>query len=205
MPFMFVTFEGPEGGGKSTLIRGLADALRSKNLEVLVTREPGAGAVGAAIRDILLHGEQLDAKSELFLFLADRAQHVSQIIRPALAKGAWVLCDRHADSTVVYQGYGRGLDLEQLRSWNRFATGGLVPDVTFLLDLDPAVGLTRIASKDRLDSEPLEFHRKIRDGFLTEAKGDAARWVVLDATQPASNVLVRAIAALEGKANATRP
>ncbi|HWA82195.1 MAG TPA: dTMP kinase [Fimbriimonadaceae bacterium] len=197
---MFVTFEGPEGGGKSTLIQSLAAGLQGQNREVVVTREPGAGPVGASIREILLHGDHLDPKAELFLFLADRAQHVSGLIRPALERGAWVLCDRHADSTVVYQGYGRGLDLDQLRAWNRFATGGLVPDVTFLLDLDPSAGLARIAAKDRLDAEPLEFHRRIRNGFLSEARLDPTRWVVLDASRPAAEVLLAAESALKNRA-----
>lgn len=186
---MFVSFEGPEGAGKTTLIGGLADLLRSRGVEVLVTREPGSGQVGSSIRDILLHGGELDPKAELFLFLADRAQHVSSLIRPALAKGAWVLCDRHADSTVVYQGYGRGLDLGLLREWNRFATGGLKPDKTILLDVDPSVGLARIVAKDRLDSEPIEFHEKIRQGFLAEARLEPERWVVVDAGRDPKDVL----------------
>ncbi len=193
---MFVTFEGPEGGGKSTLIRGLAEALRSEGLDVLVTREPGAGEIGKSIREILLHGEQLDPKAELFLFLADRAQHVAAVIRPSLDKGVCVLCDRHADSTIVYQGYGRGLDLDLLRAWNQFATGGLTPDVTFLLDLDPSLGLGRIASKDRLDSEPVEFHNMVRAGFLAEAKLAPERWIVLDAGMPPEDVLQQARAQL---------
>jgi dTMP kinase len=189
---MFVTFEGPEGGGKSTLIRSLAENLRGEGLEVVVTREPGAGKVGVSIREILLHGEDLDPKAELFLFLADRAQHVASVIGPALQRKAWVLCDRHADSTIVYQGYGRGLDLNQLRAWNRFATGGLQPDITFLLDIDPAVGLARIASKDRLDSEPIDFHVRIREGFLAEAKRESERWEILDAAEDPSAVLDQA-------------
>lgn len=193
---MFVTFEGPEGGGKSTLIRALAEELAKTGVEVVVTREPGAGAVGAAIREILLHGEDLDPKAEVFLFLADRSQHSTSVIKPALARGAWVLCDRYADSTVVYQGHARGMDLDLLRSWNDFATQSLRPDVTFLLDLDPEVGLQRIQSKDRLDSEPLEFHRRVREGFLEESRRDPERWVVLPAAEPAENVLQLAKEAL---------
>jgi dTMP kinase len=188
---MFMTFEGPEGGGKSTLIRALADSLEAEGHQVVVTREPGAAA-GGAIREILLHGESLDPKTELFLFLADRAQHVSSVIRPALVRGAWVLCDRHADSTIVYQGYGRGLDLEHLREWNRYATGGLKPDVTFLLDIDPSAGLARIASKDRLDSEPIDFHKRVRDGFLSEARLEPDRWAILDASADPQAVLKQA-------------
>lgn len=186
---MFVTFEGPEGGGKSTLIQSLAASLQGNGLDVVVTREPGSGPVGASIREILLHGDHLDHKTELFLFLADRAQHVTAFIRPALQRGAWVLCDRYSDSTVVYQGYGRGLDLELLRKWNAFATGGLAPDVTFLLDIDPADGLARIASKDRLDAEPIDFHKRVRQGFLSEAAQSPGRWVILDASLAPSVVL----------------
>ncbi len=197
MQGMFVSFEGSEGAGKSTLIRLLAETLRADEIEVEVTREPGAGTVGGAIRQILLHGEELDPTAELFLFLADRSQHVTRVIRPALDRGAWVLCDRYADSTVVYQGYGRGLDVARLRELNREATMGLSPDVTFLLDLDPAIGLARIASKDRLDSEPIEFHRKVRDGFLTEARFEPERWVVLDASEEPERILANALSVLK--------
>jgi dTMP kinase len=186
---MFVTFEGPEGAGKSTLIRSLTERLRDEGLTVVATREPGSGEVGQAIREILLHGSDLDPKCELFLFLADRSQHVGSVIRPALERGEWVLCDRFADSTVVYQGYGRGLDLQQLRDWNAFATSGLTPDLIFLLDVDPVVGLERIKSKDRLDAEPLEFHMRIRNGFLSESRIDPDRWVVLDASISAAELL----------------
>jgi dTMP kinase len=160
--------------------------------QVLSVTLTSYGLGGSAIREILLHGGSLDPKSELFLYLADRAQHVSVIIKPALERGAWVLCDRHADSTVVYQGYGRGLDLDLLRQWNLFATGGLVPDVTFLLDLPAETGLGRLTSKDRLDSEPIEFHRRVRDGFLAEAALSPKRWVILDATRDPAELLSRA-------------
>lgn len=188
---VFVSFEGPEGAGKTTLIRGLDARLRERGVRTLVTREPGA-ALGGRIRALLLDGSGMDPKAELFLFLADRAEHAATVLRPALAEGRVVLCDRHADSTVVYQGYGRGLSLEQLRAWNWFATDGLRPDLTFLLDLPPEIGLARLSDKDRLDSEPLEFHRRIREGFLAEARREPHRWVVLDATQPAERVLEEA-------------
>jgi dTMP kinase len=193
---VFITLEGPEGAGKSTLATGLRDHLASLGKDVLLTREPGAGAVGKAIREILLHGEELDAKSELFLFLADRSQHVAKIVRPHLANGGVVICDRYGDSTVVYQGYGRGLSVENLKAWNAFATGSLTPDLTFLLDLDAELGIARLQSKDRMDAQPIEFHRKIRDGFLSEARLDPARFVVLDASRTPAAVLFDAIAAL---------
>lgn len=188
---MFITFEGPEGGGKSTLLRTLAAQLEAQGREVVCTREPGAGALGGEIRRWLLESESLDERAELFLFLADRSQHWSQLIAPALARGAVVLCDRHADSTVVYQGYARGHDLDLLRKLNALATQGNTPALTFLLDLDPAIGLSR-AKGDRMDREPLEFHQRVREGFLTESQRDPARWVIIDASQPADQVAARA-------------
>ncbi|MFN3685116.1 MAG: dTMP kinase [Fimbriimonadaceae bacterium] len=188
---VFASFEGPEGAGKTTLIRGLDARLRARGVRTLVTREPGA-ALGGRIRSLLLEGSGMDPKAELFLFLADRAEHAATVLRPALAEGRVVLCDRHADSTVVYQGYGRGLSVDQLRAWNLFATDGLTPDLTFLLDLPPEIGLARLSDKDRLDREPLEFHRRIREGFLAEARREPHRWVVLDATQPPERVLEQA-------------
>ncbi len=190
---MFVTLEGPEGAGKSTVQALIAERLRADGREVLTTREPGAGDVGAAVRDVLLHGGALEPMTELFLFLADRAEHVAKTIRPALEAGVIVLCDRHADSTVVYQGYGRGLDVEKLRELNALSTGGLKPDLTLLLDLDPAVGLARAKGADRLDREPLEFHIRIRDGFLKEAAREPDRWRVIDAGQPKESVAERCL------------
>lgn len=185
---MFVTFEGPEGAGKSTALAALAKRLREAGRDVVTTREPGAGEIGRAVRELVLHGERLDPRAELFLFLADRAQHGSSTIRPALAAGKMVLCDRYADSTVVYQGHARGLDLTELRRLNDFATGGLVPDLTLLLDLDVQAGLSRQAGQDRLDGEPDAFHQKVREGFLAEVRLDAARWTIIDASQPPDDV-----------------
>ncbi len=186
---MFITFEGPEGAGKSTLIRELARELKEQGKQICLTREPGAGEFGTQVRKLLLEGEDVGPLAELFLFLADRAQHIAKIVEPALAQGAWVLCDRHADSTIVYQGYGRGLDLETLRNLNALATTGRKPDLTILLDLPAEQGLKRITNPDRLDREPLSFHNTIRNGFLEEAKREPARWRVLDATQSPAEVL----------------
>lgn len=183
---MFVTFEGPEGAGKSTAIRTLASALEQAGHAVLVTREPGAGEFGRKIRALLLDQDEVVPEAELLLFLADRASHVENIIRPALAAGKIVLCDRHADSSVVYQGYARGVDIEFLKAGNAFATKGLKPHLTLLFDLDPEVGLRRICDgrdNNRLDREPLEFHQKVRAGFLDLASQEPERWVVLDATK----------------------
>ncbi|MCW5938101.1 MAG: dTMP kinase [Fimbriimonadaceae bacterium] len=194
---VFVTLEGPEGSGKSTLAMGLARRIQATGQEVVLTREPGAGVVGQAIRQILLHGAELTPTCETFLFLADRAQHVSSVVRPALASGAWVLCDRFSDSTVVYQGYARGGDLEALRRWNEAATGGLRPDLTLLLDLDPAIGLGRLQNPDRLDREPIEFHMRVREGFLAEAAREPDRWVTIDASQHPEAVLEATWSAVE--------
>lgn len=180
---MFLTLEGPEGAGKSTLAATLTQRIEAAGREVLRTREPGAGALGADIRKLLLEGEEIPRLSELFLFLADRAHHVERIIRPALESGKVVLCDRFADSTVVYQGYARGLDIEQLRSLNKIATQGLTSNLTLLLDLPAEVGLSRLQNPDRLDSESLSFHQKVREGFLLEAAQEPDRWVILDARE----------------------
>jgi len=179
---VFVTFEGPEGAGKSTVIAEVVRRLHDKGVELVVTREPGAGEFGAEVRNLLLHGGSLDPTTELFLFLADRAEHVAKVIRPALDDGMVVICDRFADSTIVYQGHARGLDLEMLRNLNEFATAGLKPDLTLLLDLAPEVGLARITNKDRLDSEPVSFHHRVRDGFIVEALREPSRWKLVDAS-----------------------
>ena len=186
---MFVTLEGPEGSGKSTVVQLLAERLREAGMDVLTTREPGAGDVGQAVRQILLHGGSIEPLTELFLFLADRSEHVAKTVRPALARGQVVLCDRHADSTVVYQGYARGLDLARLRSLNELATGGLKPDLTLLLDLDVRTGVARTQDKDRLDNEPIEFHERVRAGFLAEADREPGRWRAVDASRPLDEVV----------------
>jgi dTMP kinase len=185
---MFITFEGPEGGGKSTLVRSIGAYLESQGRSVLSTREPGAGILGGQIRNLLLHGEGISAETELFLFLADRSHHVSTMILPALSEGKIVLCDRFSDSTRVYQGYARGLNDTFLKLGNDFATHGLEPDLTFLLDLDPEVGLSRIKNRDRLDAEPIEFHHKVREGFVSLCKSEPERWRLIDADQPSQLV-----------------
>lgn len=193
---MFVALEGPEGSGKSTAAAGLANLLQQAGRGVVVTREPGAGELGQRIRSILLDGPDMPPLSELFLFLADRANHMVETIKPAIDSGKVVLCDRHADSTVVYQGHARGLDVEELRRLNALATGGIKPDLVLLFDLQVEVGLARVESKDRLDAEPVSFHEKVRAGFLAEASLDPGRWVVLDASQEPEKVLADAWQAL---------
>lgn len=185
---MFITFEGPEGAGKTTIIQRITERLRSEGRDVVATREPGSGSVGAKIREVLLHSEAIDPRCELFLFLADRANHVTTVVRPALERGDLVLCDRYGDSTIVYQAHARGLDPMGVRELNAFATDGLTPDLTLLLDLDPEVGLRRLTTKDRLDAEPIMFHRRVREGFLVEAKREPLRWRIVDATKPVEQV-----------------
>lgn len=183
---MFVTFEGPEGAGKSTALHAVAERLRQIGKPVTTTREPGAGEFGKKVRQLLLDGEAIPPESELLLFLADRANHVATIIRPALKDGDIVLCDRYVDSSEVYQGVARGLDPSFTKLGNQFATRGLLPAVTLLFDLDPEIGLQRLATGERadvnrLDREPLEFHQRVRQGFLDLAAQEPTRFVVINA------------------------
>jgi dTMP kinase len=200
---MFVTFEGPEGAGKSTALRAVAVKLEASGRSVICTREPGSGDFGKRIREILLDGDSVTAETELMLFLADRANHVATVIRPALETGRVVLCDRYIDSTQVYQGFGRGLDADFLRRANLFATRSLLPDITLLFDLDPVIGLERIATalgsrdNNRIDREPLEFHQRIRSGFLELAKQEPQRFRILDANQAPEDLTDQAFAFLK--------
>jgi len=185
---LFVTFEGIEGSGKSSHARTLAETLRSAGRVVVETREPGGTPAGAAIRALLLGAEvtPLTGPTELFLVCADRAQHVSQVIRPALADGRVVVCDRFSDSTLAYQGHGRGLDLALVRALDAEARGGLAPALTFLLDCPVDVGLGRAKARagapDRFEREAVTFHQRIRDGFLALAADAPDRIVVIDST-----------------------
>jgi dTMP kinase len=196
----FVTLEGGEGTGKSTQIRLLADKLTAAGLTVRVLREPGGTVVGEAVRRILLDPDhaELGVSAEILLYEASRAQLVDQVIRPALAAGEVVLCDRFYDSTTAYQGHGRGIDLARIAELNRAATGGLIPDRTLVLDIDPIVGLARATaeSADRLESEDLAFHRRVRDGFLAIAAEEPARIRVVDAAGNAEQVANRVSGAL---------
>jgi len=178
-----ITFEGVEGAGKTTLAHHLAEWLRAQGVPVRLTREPGGSALGAHLRPILLH-EPLDAWAELFLFLADRRQHTLQVILPAREQGVWVLCDRCADSTLVYQGYGRGLDTHLIRRLNAIATDNLAPDLTVLLDLPVEDALARADAPNRFEAETLAFHNRIRAGYLELARTEPNRFLVLDGLQP---------------------
>lgn len=183
---MFITFEGPEGSGKTSQMARLAEFLCQGGYEVLTTREPGGTAIGDQVRSILLSldNELMHPRTEILLFQASRAQLVEQVIRPHLAKGGVVLCDRYADSTIAYQGYGYSLNLEQLRAIVDFATGGLVPGLTLLLDLDVEEGLRRRAGDggwNRLDAYDLDFYKRVRQGYHQLAQLDPGRWVTVDA------------------------
>lgn len=170
----FIVLEGGEGTGKSTQAVLLVDRLREAGMDAIAVREPGGTVVGEAMRAIVLDpaSEGLDPRSELLLYVASRAQHVAQVIVPALDAGTWVVCDRFADSSVAYQGYGRGIDLDEVRAFNAFATAGLVPDLTVIIDLDPSVGLHRATGggADRLEAAGMAFHERVRAGYLEIAK-----------------------------------
>lgn len=182
---LFITFEGGDGCGKTTQIKLLDEYLRSKGYKTLLTREPGSKGLGVKLREILLNYDgEVSPVCESFLFLADRAQHVDCIIKPALKEGVIVLCDRHTDSTVAYQGYGRGLDLEQIHNLNKIATSGLKPDLTIVLDVDVETSQKRVGNeKDRMESAGVEFFQKVRQGFLEIAKQEPQRVRVVDSTQ----------------------
>ncbi|MBU6429831.1 MAG: dTMP kinase, partial [Cyanobacteria bacterium REEB65] len=178
--------------GKSTQIALLAQALENRGLAVLCTREPGGTAIGKRIRELLLDpAAQLVPKAELLLYAADRAQHVEQVLRPALAAGQVVLCDRHADSLVAYQAFGRGLDRQVIANLNGIATGGLRPDRTVVLDVAPEIGLARAGRRsnhDRLERESLEFHQRVREGFLAIARAEPERVRIVPAGGSPQNV-----------------
>lgn len=186
---MFITFEGPEGSGKSTQIRLLGDTLRQAGFTVVATREPGGTTIGDQIRAVLhdIANTAMAPTAELLLYSASRAQLVEEIVRPALAEGNVVLCDRFADSSMAYQGYGRGLDREVLNNLTAIATGGLVPDLTLLLDLEVTHGLARRREEgeemNRLDLEALTFHERVRHGYHSLAMAEPSRWVTIDADQ----------------------
>lgn len=190
---MFITFEGPDGSGKTSQVAALAGYLLEQGFNVLVTREPGGTAIGDQIRLILsdLGNSEMHPRTETLLFLAARAQIVEQVILPALAEGTIVLCDRYADSTLAYQGYGHQNDLNQIQTLLDFATGGLKPALTLLLDVDVEVGLQRRATDgqwNRLDAYALEFHRRVRQGYHRLVQADSQRWVVIDAGQSPEQV-----------------
>ncbi len=196
---MFITLEGGEGVGKTTQQALLVERLRQEGYACLCTREPGGTALGKTLRELLLHGDPFSPLAELLLYAADRAEHVSKVIAPALAAGQVVVCDRFTDSTLAYQGYGRGLDLEKIRQLNHLATGGLQPHLTLWLDLPPEVGLARsrqrrvaiTGSCDKLEQEHLEFHRRVYQGFQALAAAEPQRIVRISAQGSPAEVAAR--------------
>ncbi len=190
---MFITLEGPEGSGKTSQLPKLAEYMRQHGFDVLTTREPGGTSISEQIRTILhnLENKEMNPRTEILLFQASRAQLVEQVIRPHLFKGGVVLSDRYADSTLAYQGYGHQIDIEPLRVLVSFATGGLKPDLTLLLDVDVETGLRRKELKgewNRLDAYDLEFHQRVRRGYLSLVQAEPERWVVIDASREPSKV-----------------
>lgn len=188
----FITFEGIEGCGKTTQARLLGDALHAHNIPVYLTREPGGTRIGDQIRKILLHSENTDLKplAELLLYEASRAQHVQEIIRPNIENGIHVLCDRYGDASIAYQGAGRALTADLVRKANQLATGGLLPDLTLLIDIEPEVGLSRARTRNlkfafeldegRFEEEDIRFHRKVREGYLQLVEEEPERFRIID-------------------------
>jgi len=197
----FITFEGPEGSGKSSQARRLAQALRRAGRRVVFVRDPGSTALGRRLRRVLLHDRRaLSPMTEALLFIAGRLQLVEEFIRPALARGCVVVCDRFHDSTVAYQGFGGGGDIRFLEQAGRNAIGGLLPDLTILLDVPTAVGFARLTHRrDRMERKPRAFHRRVRQGFLRLARRQRRRFVILDATQSPSTIHRQIVACVTGR------
>jgi dTMP kinase len=191
---LFITFEGPDGSGKTTQVKRLAEYLSGRGCDVLAVREPGGTSIGEQIRDVLhsLANQEMRPQAEILLYCASRAQLVGQVIRPHLQSGGVVICDRYADSTLAYQGYGRKLDLPTLRTILDFATGSLRPDITFYLDIDAEEGLRRRKVSggewNRMDDLAVEIHRRVRAGYLEMVAQEPARWVVMDGAREAETI-----------------
>lgn len=207
-PAFFITFEGGEGSGKTTLIRSIESGLHQMGRKTLSTREPGGSTLGIQIRQLLLHqGEdvRIFPMTELMLFLADRAQHLEEIILPALNEGKVVLCDRFNDSTIAYQGVARGLGIEAVQEICLLACHGIQPDLTLYLDLDPRVGMHRAQKEqrvfDRLENEKILFHDKVREGFQQLAQRNPKRILVIDAKQSPEQVMSQAWEAILSRMN----
>ena len=203
---MFITFEGPDGGGKTTQVAMTVETLKARGHNVLLTREPGGTDIGNQIRHVLhdMKNHAMHPRAELLMYSASRAQIVEEVIKPQLAKGGLVICDRFFDSTYAYQGYGHGLDLNQLKLITEFATGGLKPDLTILLDIAPEDSLQRRLSSldkggewNRLDAMALDFHKRVRDGYHALVAAEPNRWLVINAAQSVEQVQADILAALE--------
>ena len=187
---LFITFEGADGSGKTTQLNNVKAFLEQKGFDVVVTREPGALEIGQKIRNILLHHDGIVAdRCEMFLFLADRAQHVETFIKPAIEEGKIVLCDRHVDSTIAYQGYGRGQDIQLLKDLNKMAVNGLTPDLTLVFDVSTEVAQESVGSEtDRMESAGIEFHKKVRNGYLELQKQECDRIKLVNANNSIEKV-----------------
>jgi dTMP kinase len=206
---MFITVEGPEGSGKSTQLQRLGDHFRARR-ETVVTKEPGGTPISDRIRAIVLDSAAsgMDPLTELLLYAASRRQHVTEVIGPALRRGALVLCDRYTDATLAYQGYGRRLDLDRLKTLNAWATGGLAPDLTLLYDIDEAAGLARAhvrnaamhVDEGRFEAEDLRFHRRVREGYRTMAVAEPKRFAVIDGSGSVDEVFAATLAELRQRA-----
>jgi len=200
----FITFEGIEGAGKSTQAVMLHNYLLEKKKKVILTREPGGTKTGKKIREILLsHTDEIfPAIAELFLYEADRNLHVENVIKPKIEEGFFVICDRFTDSTLAYQGYARGLDINLIKNLNRIATGNLKPDLTFLIDIPVEEGLKRIVrerKKDRIEKEDINFHKKLREGFLKIAEEEKDRIVILDGTKSPEDIFKKVLEILKNR------
>ena len=187
---LFITFEGADGCGKTTQLKNTEQFLKEKGYDVVITREPGALDIGQKIRNILLHHEGIVSdRCEMFLFLADRAQHVETFIKPAIQEGKIVLCDRHTDSSIAYQGYGRGQDINLLKTLNNIAVNGIIPDLTLLFDVSTEIAQQRVGNeKDRMESAGMEFHRKVREGYLELQKENPNRIKLINANNSIETV-----------------
>lgn len=206
---MFITVEGPEGSGKSTQLQRLGEFFAPRR-ETVVTKEPGGTPIGDRIRAILLDSAAagMDAMTELMLYAASRRQHVTEVIAPALKRGALVLCDRYTDATLAYQGYGRRLDLDRLQTLNAWATGGLSPNLTLLYDIEEEVGLARAHARNatmdvdegRFEAEDLRFHRRVREGYRAMAEAEPKRYATIDGAGSVDEVFERTLAVLRARA-----
>lgn len=187
---LFITFEGADGSGKTTQLNNIKSFLEQKGFDVVITREPGALEIGQKIRNILLHHDGIVAdRCEMFLFLADRAQHVETFIKPAIEDGKIVLCDRHTDSTIAYQGYGRGQNITLLKELNEIAVNSIKPDLTLVFDVSTEVAQERVGNeKDRMESAGIEFHKKVRNGYLELQKQEPDRIKLINANNPIEEV-----------------
>ena len=205
-PGFFIVFEGGDGAGKSTQVKKLTQKLESLNETVVLTREPGGTELGKKIREILLDQDEFEItpRMEALLFAADRSINMSQNIKPALEKGSVVIGDRHIDSSIAYQGVGRGLGAQTIEDISRWAVQGIVPDLTVLLDVDANTGQSRLESKDRLDRESADFHNKVNQAFRDLAKANPERYIVIDAAKPVEEIAELVFNAFKTKRNKVR-